>query len=120
MHRTPVGSHARVFGSRRPRAGHTALCADDKSSRIGLQGVAYQALVIAWAVDVGSIDKIDAHLDDAPQHCTSCRQVLGRAPNPLSRQSHGAEAEPSYRKVTPDRELAAFGHIQHFSILSRS
>jgi hypothetical protein len=63
-----------------------------------------QVLAHLRAVGVGRVDQVDADLDDAAEEALGLLRVLGRAPDALPCDPHGAEAKTVNFQVTADAE----------------
>src|SRR3954453_10947145 len=89
-----------------PRSGthEAALRRDHEAVRIRMERLRDQLLADVGAVGVGGVDQRDAALDDAAQKRPGGGRVGRRPPHAVSRDAHGAEAEPAHLEVAAEPE----------------
>ena len=92
----------------RPLAGtgppQAALGRDHEPVRIRVERLGDQVLAHLRAVRVGRVDQVDAELHDAPEEALGLLRIVGRAPDALPGDPHGAEPEAVNLEVTADGE----------------
>jgi len=60
-------------------------------------------------VGIRRVDKIDPEFNGAAQNSNRLVVIFRRPPDSLSREAHGAEAEPVDDEIAANSELAGFG-----------
>ena len=63
-----------------------------------------QVLAHLRTVGVGGVDQVDAELQNAPEEALGLLRIVGRAPDALPGDPHGAETESVDLEVTADGE----------------
>ena len=95
---------ARRAATGRDRSPQAALRRDHEPVRVRMERLGDQVLAHLRAVRVRRVDQVDAELDDAPEEALGLLRVVGRAPDAVARDPHGAEAEAVNLEVTADGE----------------
>src|SRR5215469_6294970 len=86
----------------RPGAVPATLRGNDQRGRIRVQGLGDQLFADVWTVRVRSINKVDPQLHGAAKYRQGRVAILGRSPNALASNAHGAEPEAAYGKFAPE------------------
>jgi hypothetical protein len=63
-----------------------------------------QVLAHLGPVRVGGVDQVHAQLDHAAQDRLGVVRIVGRPPDAVAGDAHGAEAEPADFEIAADRE----------------
>jgi hypothetical protein len=84
----------------------SALGGDNKASRIRVQSLGNDLFTHSRAVGVRGVYEIDAQFDSAPQNADGLSPICRLAPNSVSRDSHRAKSQASYREVASNQEFA--------------
>src|SRR5579859_2192758 len=74
------------------RPQETALCGDDQSFRIRIEGFRDQVFRYVGPVAVGVVDEVDAQFDGAPEDADGFGLVFGGPPDALAGDAHSAES----------------------------
>src|SRR6516162_4655464 len=83
----------------RPGTLPTTFGGDHKISRIGEQRLGNQLFTHVWTVGISRIDKVHAQFHSSTKHGQGRLAILGRSPNALTSETHGAEAEATNGKL---------------------
>ena len=78
----------------------------DDDAVVRMQCLADQLLGDVGPVGVGGVDEVDAELDGAAQHANAFVAVVGRTPNAIAGQAHGAESQTVDCHVAADCECS--------------
>ncbi len=78
----------------------------DHDAVVRMQRFADQFLGDIRAVGVGGVDEVDAEFDGAAQDADAFVAVVGRTPDTLAGQAHGAESQAVDREVAADAECS--------------
>jgi hypothetical protein len=96
--------------------GQSALGGDHKPV-IGMKRFVDQIFRNLRAIGVGGVDEIDAQLRQALQRRQRFGLVLGRAPDAVTHDPHGAKAQPMDFRLAADGKAAGFHCIGHGDFL---
>ena len=69
-----------------------------------MQGFGDQLFADVRAVGIGGVNEIDAELHSAAKNRDGGFAVLGRAPDAIAGEAHGAEAEPVDGELAAERD----------------
>ncbi len=101
MLRTPVVG---PLGLRRPF--EAALRGDDQPLRVRMQSLGDQDLAHVGSVSIRRVDEVHAERDRTLQQALRRRRIARIAPDPGTRDAHGAIAHAVHAQVAADRDLA--------------
>ena len=79
-----------------------ALGGNHQAGRIRRQRFGDQFFAHVGAIGVGGVDKVDLQLDGAAQRCQGGGAILGRSPDAIAGDAHGAESEPVHRQFAAE------------------
>ena len=85
-----------------PRSDEPAFGGDHQILRVRVQRLRDQSLAYLRTVGIGSVDEVDAELEQPAQHALAFLAVGWFSPDSLSGDAHGAERKAIDRKVTAD------------------
>jgi len=80
------------------------LGGNDEAGRIRMQGLSDEFFADIGAVRIGGVNEIDAELDGAAQNGYGRLAVLGRAPDAIAGDAHGAKAEAMDGELAAERD----------------
>ena len=118
---TQIGREAENRPHVGPGAQESGLRRDDDAV-VRVQRFADQFLGDIRAVGVGGVDEVDAEFDGAAQDANAFVAVVGRTPDTLSGQAHGAESQAVHCEVAADAECSrslSGTLLGHFSTVRR-
>jgi hypothetical protein len=93
-----------------------ALGRDHEVVRVRVQGLAYEFLADVGPVGVRGVDEVDAELDRAAQHRLRLVAVRGLAPDAVTGDAHGPEAEAVDRQVAAHIDRAGHSGVHGFRL----
>src|SRR4030088_2602345 len=98
----------------RPRTIPSALGRNHKILGIRRQRFGNQFFADVRAVGVRGVYKVDAQLDGAAKNGDCCSGILGRPPNPITRNTHGSVSKTVNPEFTTERDGSAGSSWQTF------